>query len=66
MSVVLRLMFASITYMHVFRVFRAFRVFAKVESLRRIIEALCNTGDPMFSILIVLGIIYYIFAFMLP
>ena len=64
-SVVLSWVFASITYMRafrVFRIFRAFRVFAKVESLRRIIEALCNTGDQMFSILIVLGLIYYIFA----
>lgn len=67
-SVVLSWIFASITYMRafrVFRIFRAFRVFAKVESLRRIIEALCNTGDQMFSILIVLGLIYYIFAVML-
>jgi len=67
-SVVLSWIFASITYMRafrVFRIFRAFRVFAKVESLRRIIEALCNTGDQMLSILIVLGLIYYIFAVML-
>ena len=55
---------SGITVIRAFRVFRAFRIFAKIDNLRKIISALTSTGEKMFSIVVVLASIFYIFAVM--
>ena len=63
-SIVLSWLFATFTIIRSFRIFRAFRLFAKIDSLKKIIQALTSTSEQMLAILFVLGILFYIFAVM--
>jgi len=63
-SIVLSWVFATFTIIRSFRIFRAFRLFAKIDSLKKIIQALTSTSEQMLAILFVLGILFYIFAVM--
>ena len=63
-SIMLSWAFAGITIIRAFRVFRAFRLFARVGSLKKIISALMSTGEQMAAIVLVLALVFYIFAVM--
>jgi len=55
---------SSFTIMRSFRIFRVFRLFGRIESLKRIVKAVASTAEGLGSIVLVLTILFYIFAVM--
>jgi len=64
LTIVMSWTLSSFTIMRSFRIFRVFRLFGRIESLKRIVKAVASTAEGLGSIVLVLTILFYIFAVM--